>query len=298
MGYNVREHPRYEEIKRMFNEAVKRHPETKIITENIAGLTPSFLFFSYFETDWLYVELVRRRMLKEFKNGIYKHLMEIKIQKDISLEEQAFLHASVIGGSDIVLGVIIKVFDDTNTICRGVDRNYLIKVDSVLFGPLKKGDTIQVKFYGNVRWQRIGGYSPDYNFMCGDTILAQLHALTLIYDCPSLLEPHKFDIGYRMPFFLTPGIYGISTIEVKYNEEDEKIISKVPKYITGPNGVKIPYDILMKYLKRKIELTKYYQDKWFKEINDEIMDSIICDDSLTAYGQINTNIIYKVIKEE
>jgi len=305
--YNVKAHPRYEKIRQMYIQALERHPDTKLGN-------PAYIFYCYFETPGPYFVPVIKRLIKE--EGIYdgKITSEDEFYKYLyKLDEKDTLE-NAFGGifsdnSDIVQGKIISVFDDTVQECSLVDCNYLLKVDTVFYGRVKKGDIIKIKFYGETGkffYATPGG--PDYSFMPGDTIIAFLDGFG---SCPRLVGRHNFDIGYRLPVFLADGpggMFKISTTEVRIDWKHLRVIErKIPRsilasiYTNDGKGrhVSIRYEKGIKKIEDLLDYIKSYQELWYKGVNDKIMDSIVLDDSLAPYGRTDKNILYRynILKE-
>jgi len=308
-AYNVREHPRYEKIRQMYIQALKKHPDAKLCKMG----NPAYIFYCYFETPEPYFVPVEKKLIKEegIYNGeitsedeFYKYVYELDKKDTIVNALSPFADFS-----DIVQGKIIRFFEDTIQECALVDCNYLLKVDTVFYGRVKKGDIIKIKFYGGTgRFFYATPGGPDYSFMPGDTILAFLAGFG---SCWKVAGKHNFDIGYRLPVFIADGpgaMYKISTTEVRIDWKHHRVIErKIPKSIlatiyTGDGKgipVSIPYKKGIKGLTKLLDYVKHYQELWFNGVNDEIMDSLVLDDSLAPYRLTDTYILYRynIIKE-
>jgi len=257
--FNIEEHPRYEEVKKMFIEAVERHPEVKIGKG-------ACVFEYYFIKGALFIQAVWEEMLEGIDGGRYKHIWDILLDKTkASPEARALFVVSTLGGSDIVMGEIVKVFPDSVRVCRKLDKNYLLRVDRVFQGRIKVGDTIQIKFFGNVLSFSPSG--PDYRFMGGDTIIASLYRTV-----PECLKDDE-EVGYTLPFYIPAGdMYRVTGLKVRI-EGDSIVKEPVPVHIEGYYKVDCPLDVGIEVLEKMISIRERYFNMLYDRMTPELMDS-------------------------
>jgi len=257
--FNIEEHPRYEEVKKMFVDAVERHPEVKIGKG-------AWVFEYYFIEGNLFIWTVWEEMLEGIEGGRYKHIWDILLDKTkASPEARALFVVSTLGGSDIVMGKIIKVFPDSVRVCRGLDKNYLLRVDRVFQGRIKVGDTIQIKFFGNVLAFSPSG--PDYRFMGGDIIIASLYRII-----PECLKGDE-EPGYAMPFYIPAGtMYKVTGLRVRI-EGDSIVKEPVPLHIEGYYKVDCPLDVGIEVLEKMVSIRERYLNLLYDKMSPELMDS-------------------------
>jgi len=172
---------------------------------------------------------------------------------------------STLGGSDIVMGEIVKVFPDSVRVCRKLDKNYLLRVDRVFQGRIKVGDTIQIKFFGNVLSFSPSG--PDYRFMGGDTIIASLYRTV-----PECLKDDE-EVGYTLPFYIPAGdMYRVTGLKVRI-EGDSIVKEPVPVHIEGYYKVDCPLDVGIEVLEKMISIRERYFNMLYDRMTPELMDS-------------------------
>jgi|GEM_PF-1639154 len=283
--FNIEEHPRYEEVKKMFIEAVKRHPEVKIGKG-------ACVFEYYFIEGNLFIRAVWEEMLEGIDGGRYKHIWDILLDKTkASPEARALFVVSTLGGSDIVMGEIVKVFPDSVRVCEDLDKNYLLRVDRVFQGRIKVGDTIQIKFFGNVLAFSPSG--PDYRFMGGDTIIASLQRT--IGDC--LLKGDE-EPGYSLPFY-TPsgGMLRVTGLKVRI-DGDSIVKEPVPVHIEGYYKVDCPLDVGIEVLERMISIRERYLNLLYDKMSPELMDSFFVFLKREKEREKNATCDPKIILEE
>jgi len=256
--FNIEEHPRYEEVKKMFIDAVERHPEVKIGKG-------ACVFEYYFIKGALFIRAVWEEMLEGIDGGRYKHIWDILLDKTkASPEARALFVVSTLGGSDIVMGEIVKVFPDSVRVCRKLDKNYLLRVDRVFQGRIKVGDTIQIKFFGNVLSFSPSG--PHYRFMGGDTIIASLYRTV-----PECLKDDE-EVGYTLPFYIPAGdMYRVTGLKVRI-EGDSIVKERVPIHIKGEK-FNVPLDVGIEVLERMISIRERYFNMLYDRMTPELMDS-------------------------
>ncbi|HDI82376.1 MAG TPA: hypothetical protein ENF18_01120 [candidate division WOR-3 bacterium] len=256
--FNIEEHPRYEEVKKMFVDAVERHPEVKIGKG-------ACVFEYYFIKGALFIRAVWEEMLEGIDGGRYKHIWDILLDKTkASPEARALFVVSTLGGSDIVMGEIVKVFPDSVRVCRKLDKNYLLRVDRVFQGRIKVGDTIQIKFFGNVLSFSPSG--PHYRFMGGDTIIASLYRTV-----PECLKDDE-EVGYTLPFYIPAGdMYRVTGLRVRI-EGDSIVKERVPIHIKGEK-FNVPLDVGIEVLERMISIRERYFNMLYDRMTPELMDS-------------------------
>jgi len=257
--FNIEEHPRYEEVKKMFIEAVERHPEIE--------KDGPLIFNMFFKRGLVFMPLVMKEMMIRLSGGKYSSLRDINLKKSDSQIRTFMTVWPLSWGTEIVMGEVVSVFDDTIKICRDLDRNYLLKVDRVFWGDVKVGDTIQIKFFGNTLSFSPSG--PDYTFMGGDTIIAALDYFARL----CIRENRKLDVGYKLPFFIPVQMNKVTGVMVVV--ENEKIRKKsVPFYIEDKL---YNFDIPLEDGIRLLEHTMNLRESYFKELYDkmtpELMDS-------------------------